>query len=302
MQQMKQYDLNLLVALDALLELGSVTAAAKRLHLSTPAMSHALGRLREVFGDELLVRAGRRMVATPRGRALAALVHDLVVTALRLPDAGSSRPLRDVHRTFVIRAPDGIALVFGPTLVEAMVGVMPQASVQFVSDSADEAGGLRDGRIDLDVGAVAPSDPEVRVKVLRKQPLVGVARRGHGVLASRLTPRQFAEAAHVAVGTARQRPSAVDAALARLGLRRVVKLWVPHVYAAIAAAARSQLVASVPERIARKAAPALGAEVFVLPLTLAPEPLLVAWHPQHERDAAHAWLRAELVRQLSQAG
>src|SRR5204863_1646280 len=113
-------DLNLLAALDALLTEESVSGAAGRMHLSTPAMSHTLARIREALGDPNLVRAGRRMVPTARAVQLRGPVKRMMVEARALLTPGDGADLSEIERQFVIRAPEGIAIVFGSILSNAL--------------------------------------------------------------------------------------------------------------------------------------------------------------------------------------
>jgi len=295
---MKTYDLNLLVALDALLSTGSVTAAAARVHLSTPAMSHALARIRETFGDDILVRAGRKLVPTPRALALAEPVRALLAQAQALQSPLHGQELAQVRRRFVLRAPEGMAVVYGAALSQELSRQMPHASLQFLPESHDDPGALREGRVDLDVGVFRNRDPETEWVDLSRRQMVGAVRSGHPLLAQPVTPKRLATARHVAVAPRPGEPSALDEAFAQRGLERTVALWVPSAFAALIAAARSDLVACVPERAAQAMAASLKLEVFALPLTVPPDVTRMAWHPRYNADAAHRWLRECLVRLL----
>lgn len=295
------YDLNLLTALDALLSTGSVTAAAARMHLSTPAMSHTLARIRESFGDPILVRAGRKLVPTPRALALAEPVRALLAQAQALRAPADAESLAAVRRRFVVRAPEGIAVVFGASLSHALEVEMPLAALQFLPETHADPGALREGRIDLDVGSFRGADPETETLVLSEQTLVGAARAGHpllkGLKKTPMTAERYAAARHVGVTLRQGEPSPVDTALAELGLQRQLALLVPSTFSALIAASRTELVASVSERPARGMAASLGLAVFELPVAVQSEPLRMAWHPRHRADPAHQWLR-ECIRRL----
>lgn len=297
---MKSYDLNLLRALDALLATGSVTAAAGRMHLSTPAMSHTLARLREVFGDPLLVRAGRRLVPTPRAQALAEPVRQLLAQAESLRAQAGADDLSAVRRRFVIRAPEGMSVGYGAALAMELAQCMPQSSLQFLPESHHDPAGLREGRIDLDLGPGHGQDPELVVRSLSDRSLLGVVADGHPLARGRATAERFAAARHVEVATLPGEELAVDAALAARGLRRHVALVVPSAFAALLACARSDLVACAPERTARAMGGALGLRVFVLPLLLPAVPLRLAWHPRQQADPAHRWLRETLLAMMKE--
>lgn len=300
---MNTYDLNLLTALDALLATGSVTQAAERMHLSTPAMSHTLARIRETFGDPILVRAGRKLVPTPRALALVEPVRQLLAQAQVLRAPADAQGLAAVRRRFVVRAPEGIAVVFGAGLSLALGTDMPLASLQFLPETHHDPSALRDGRIDLDVGSFRAVDPETEALVLSQQALVGAVHSGHALLqsaSSKVTAvERFAAARHVDVTPRPGEVSAVDVALAASGLQRQVALLVPSTFSALIAASRTELVACAPERTARAMAPSLGLAVFDLPLAVQREPMRMAWHPRHGADPAHRWLREAFQRLLN---
>lgn len=297
------YDLNLLAALDALLATGSVTEAATRMHLSTPAMSHTLARIRETFGDPILVRAGRKLVPTSRALALAEPVRALLAHAQALREPADTAGLAAVRRHFVVRAPEGIAVVFGATLSRALEREMPLATLQFLPETHADPGALREGRIDLDMGSFRTIDPEAETRVLSTQPLVGAVRAGHPLLKALKQPTvalaQFAAARHVDVTRRSGEGSPVDSALAALGRQRQVVLLVPSTFSALIAASRADLVASVPERTARGMAASLGLTVFELPFEVQSTPMRMAWHPRYQADPAHRWLRDCIQEQLN---
>jgi DNA-binding transcriptional LysR family regulator len=299
---MKRYDLNLLRTLEALLAAGSVTGAAERLHLSVPATSHALARLRELIGDPLLVRAGRRLVPTPRAEALREPVAQWMAQAATLVQAPRAHDLASTERTFVVRAPDSFAIAFGGALGAALAAAMPRAQLRFVTETYDDAGALRDGRVDLDIGPFRPREPEIEVVDLFPQALIAVVRAGHPFAARPATARRYAAQAHVDVQRRAGAPSAVDDALAALGLARRVVLTVAHASAAPVVAARGDFVATLSERLARAMAPGLGLTLVPLPFLPRGEAVVMAWHPRNAADPAHAWLRRQVPAAIVAAG
>lgn len=298
---MKTYDLNLLRVLDAVLEAGSVSGAAQRLHLSVPATSHALARLRELVGDPLLVRAGRRLVPTPRAQALREPVAQWVAQTHSLLAPGGSDDLATLTRAFVIRAPEGMAIGFGAPLAMAMRQTLPRATLRFAPESLDDPDALRDGRVDLDIGHLRPREPEVVCVDLGGQRQVAVVRRGHPLAARPLTAKRYASALHVDFQRRAGVVSVVDDALAELGLSRTIVLSVPQAQVSAIIAAGSDLVATLSERVARAVAGALGLQVLPLAFAPNPQPLLMTWHPRHAADPAHIWLRQTFLRLLSEA-
>ncbi len=297
---MKDYDLNLLRVLNAVLDAGSVTGAAERLHLSVPATSHALARLRQVTGDPLLVRAGRRLVPTPRAQALRLPVANWVAQTRTLLASRADQPLAALHRRFVVRAPDGIPIAFGGPLALALLRDMPCAELHFVGEH--DNGSLRDDQVDLDIGWFRPRDPELHVIELLQWAPVALVRRDHALAGQRLTARRYAAHPHVEVQARTPGPSPVDRALTALGLKRKVVMTVDHANVAPLIAARSGLIATVSERMGQAMAPALDMLVMPLAFAIDRDPMVMAWHPRQHDDPAHRWLRTELLTIAKNSG
>ena len=294
---MKQLpDLNLLVALDALLATESVTGAAARLGLSPPAVSRALGRLRRVTGDPLLVRAGRRLVPTPRALELRGRVGAVMRDAgAVLGRGGAAPPPRDFERTFTIRAEDVLIGEYAGRLAEAAGRTAPNARLRFVHQGDKDVEVLRTGQADLDVSAVGTTGPEIKVQHLFRDRFVAAVRAGHPLVAERVTARRFAEHPHVSASRRGKTRGPVDDALAALGLSRRVTLVVPTASAALLAAAASDLVATVPDRTGAAVSRVLGLVVFKLPVETPWVDVYQCWHPRFDADPEHRWLR-DLVR------
>lgn len=171
-------DLSLIATLDALLQEVSVTKAARRMGLSTPAMSHALGRIRERLGDPLLVRAGRGMVLTPRAEALRPRVRSLVAEAAQTFEAERPFSAGQLRRSFLVHATDHVVTVIGTELDRALAAEAPGVVLRFVPNVAEDAAVLRDGTADLAVGIYNTLPPEVRTRQLLTDRFVCVVREG----------------------------------------------------------------------------------------------------------------------------
>ncbi|MFD8230292.1 LysR family transcriptional regulator [Streptomyces sp. NPDC059696] len=290
-------DLNLLVALDVLLEEQSVGGAARRLHLSEPAMSRTLGRIRKALGDPVLVRAGRRMVPTPRALAVRAEVSAVVERARALFAPPADTDLRTVSRTFTVLCHDAVAAACGPGLFARAARDAPGIRLRFLAESHVDAPLLREGTADLEVGVIDTVAPEVHVEPLYEDRMLGVVRAGHPLLEGELTPERFArDADHLIVSRRGRLHGPVDEALAGLGLTRRVVGSVGTFPASLFVVRATDLTGlisywSVP--MAR----ALGVATFEVPLPLPPLPVGLAWHPRHDADPAHAWLRGA-VREI----
>ncbi|RAK64977.1 LysR family transcriptional regulator [Phenylobacterium kunshanense] len=284
-------DLNLLLTLDVLLSEGSVARAAERLRLSPSAMSRALARLREATGDPLLVRAGRGLVATPRAEALRARVHDLVQDAQAVLRPDDTVDLAALQRTFTLRTSDGFVENFGPALIARAAADAPGVRLNFLQKPDKDSAPLRDGRVDLETGVVDTAiGPEVRARALFEDRLVAVVRDGHPLTKGAVTAGRYLAARHVVVSRTGFEADAVDLPFLPAGLQRRVDNMVGGFSAAIALAAASNLVATVPDRHTRSLRQGLHAVPVPLPTT--PFTVSMLWHPRLDADPAHRWLRA----------
>ncbi len=296
---MHSIDLNLLIALDALLTEGSVLGAAQRMNLSPPAMSRTLGRIRRAFGDEILVRAGRGMVPTPRALELRSRVRALIedAGAVMRPDADADPST--LARSFTIRASDYVAGVFGVPLQVIATREAPQVTLRLADQGKEDVSALREGRIDLDIGVIGDIGPEIRVQRLLRDRFVAVMRQGHPLLKGRMTARRFAAAAHVSASRRGLNRGPIDDALAALRLSREVRFIVPGFHAAMLTAAASDVVASVPLAVAATAE-RLGLRIRHIDLPVSTPEVAIgqAWHPRFDKDAGHRWLRGAVRRAL----
>ncbi len=244
---MDSVDLNLLTALDALLSEGSVSKAALRLGLSPSAMSRTLTRLRTATGDPLLVRAGRGLVPTPRATELRDRIHLLAreVRTARRPQAGAL-DIASLERSFTIRANEGFMDLFSAPLVQAVISVAPHVRMRFALKPDKDARPLREGHIDLDIGVIGVSAPEMRARLIFRDNFIGAARAGHPLLMGPVSPERYAACRHVVASRRGAFTGPVDDALRELGLRRDVVAVVPGFPDAIRIARRSDLIALVP--------------------------------------------------------
>ncbi|HWB77583.1 MAG TPA: LysR family transcriptional regulator [Nannocystaceae bacterium] len=292
---LRDIDLNLLVALDALLELQSVTRAAARIGLSTPATSHALARLRTLLADPLLVRAGRQLVLTPRAGELKPRVRVLVEELRELLTPRKVGDLRELERNFVVHASDYALLVLGASVDARARTDAPRVCLQFLPNVDRDAELLRLGDIDLAVGVYPSLPPEIHTQKLFDERLVCVVREAHPHARRRPSEERFAALEHIQVAPRGRPGGVVDEALARAGLRRRVTRMVPFFLSALHLCADTDCVLTVPERVARATAPRFGLRVLELPIEVPGYAFQQIWHPRNHTDAAHRWLRESFV-------
>ncbi|WP_131115465.1 LysR family transcriptional regulator [Lichenihabitans psoromatis] len=299
---MDTMDLNLLVALDALLAETSVTGAARRLGLSASAMSRTLTRLRAATGDPLLVRAGRGLVPTPHAIGLRDKVHALTREAQAvLRPSVIDLDLAALDRTFTIRASEAFMDLLSAPVVAAITGAAPRLRLHFAPKLDKTAHPLREGMIDLEIGVLGTSAPEIRSQVLFTDELVGVVRREHPLLVdAAVTPERYAACKHLATFRDGDPAERIDEALERLGLRRSIPVVVPGYPDAMRIARQSDLVALVPRsclgnRLTRDDDILQGLESFALPLPTPSFKISAIWHPRVDADPAHRWLRETVM-------
>lgn len=284
-------DLNLLLALDALLDERSVGGAAQRLHTSSPAMSRTLARLRRVLGDPVLVRAGREMVPTPRALEMQGTVHDIVAQARSVfipPDVPEPATLQ---RTFAVQLGEGLFSTIGSRLLAQIRAPAPGVTVRFVGESHEDTQSLRDGSVDIEIGQIRRTEPETHIEHVVDDRFVGVVRSGHALAGKRVTLKRFAAAEHVVFSRRGRLRGPVDELLAEHGLRRRVVVCAPNPAGGLFLIKDSDLVGMLPVRIGQHAIDTFGLQMFEIPLDLPPLVLSMAWHPRYHADGSHRWLR-----------
>ncbi|TPK52789.1 MULTISPECIES: LysR family transcriptional regulator [unclassified Mesorhizobium] len=283
-------DLNLLVALDVLLDEGSVARAATRLRLSPSAMSRTLARLRAATGDPLLVRAGRGLVPTPRAQELRQQVGRVVQDAETLLRPARLLDLPGLERTFTLRTNESFVEEFGPRLIARIQADAPGVRLRFAPKSDKDMASLREAAIDLEVGVAGETGPEVRIQALFRDRFVCAVRSGHPLGQGAMTPERYAAGRHINVSRRGRERGPIDEALSRLGLQRTVVCMASGFSAALAMARASELIASVPERHTQGAR--AGMQTFSLPVDIPAVTISMLWHPRLDADPAQRWLRS----------
>jgi DNA-binding transcriptional LysR family regulator len=298
----EQLDLNLLRVFDALLQEGSVTAAAERLHLSIPATSRALGRLRRAMGDPILVRAGRGMAPTPFALRTAPRVRSLLDEASALISADREVTVAELERTFTIRINDGVAATLATAAVEATAAVAPGVSLRFVAEGDESVEALRDGSVDLDIGAGDPTAPDIRTALLYRERLVGIVHADHPLGRHRRpTLPQLCRHPHVSASRRGRARGPLDDALDAAGLKRHVAAVVPTFAVAALLVASSRYIGLVPQRLAEQYGHTLGIRRFLIPAALPGIDVRMLWHARLDADPAQRWLRDTIRHALEQS-
>jgi DNA-binding transcriptional LysR family regulator len=288
-------DLNLVVALHALLRERNVTRAAKSVGLGQSSMSHALARLRAHFGDPLLSPAGRSLVLTERARALIEPVNAAVRELSSVFAAPEPFDPRTSARVFQLAATDNLGLYVLPRLSALLAREAPLIDVRVRHLPADWTTALEDGTFDLKLGRKYPVAGPFHAQDLFVERFACVVRRDHP-LQHKPTLRQYAALSHVVVALRDDAPSQVDRVLAEHGLARRVAMTVPHFLVAPFLVAESDLVLTAPERLVARFVEPLGLRLLPLPLRLAGYSLSQVWSERSHADEGHRWLREAIAR------
>ncbi|WP_028079865.1 LysR family transcriptional regulator [Solimonas soli] len=295
-------DLNLFRVFEAVYRAGSLTQAAAQLHLTQPAISNALARLRAHFDDPLFVRDGRRVAPTPRARAVAPEITAALQTlqqALATPqvfDAGSA------SRRFVIGMRDLIEFALLPRLTQSVFADAPRLQLQSARIERRRTGReLAAGTLDLSIDIPTPVGEGIVQEPLFEEVLCVAMRPEHPLARGRLTTKQWLAARHVAVSSRRAGLVLEDVVLQREGLRRDVAVRCQHYYAACHVVAGSDLLLLLPRYYGEWFTAHLPLKLVPLPLALPGLQIMLYWHRNAEHDPGHAWLR-ERIRALTAAG
>jgi DNA-binding transcriptional LysR family regulator len=294
MPELRTINLNLLLALDALLEEGSVTRAARRIGLTQSAMSHNLAALRQLFDDPLLVRTPEGMQPTTRAVALQEPLGYLLRDLEHLINQEPAFEPSTSTRTLTIATADFVAVRLVPDLLESLVHAAPGIDLKVRPLPIPNLGAaLRMGEVDLVIAPRPPEDQELASTLLLEEPWACAVRSGHPILANPLNAENYAALEHVMVSPTGHGASAVDAALEALDLDRRVRCRVHSFLSAPFLLLSSDLVLTAP-RSQLERVQALGLTVLNLPFELPPLKLYAVWHRRFEHAAHHRWIRTML--------
>ena len=293
----KRSDLPLLVSLEALLSECNVTRAANKLHISQPTLSGHLARLRQLFGDPLLVpsETGRGMVPTDRARALQSRLSDAL---LRLHVAVAEDEVfdpRTSRRTFVIAANDNVFSILGLEVLghllslgnpELRVAVVPATDPRLTEKMAH-------GEIDLYLGDVAHVSETLKARFLFSDTFAFAQRKRHPRGLAPPSLDEYCALSHVVVSARADFSTHVDDVLAELSRERKVAVTIPTYGQVALVLAQSDAVASLPRRLLQRYASVI--DVLELPFAMPAFRLSMAWHPRTQHDPGAIWLRERFM-------
>lgn len=298
-------DLNLFLVLHAVLEERSATRAARRLHVTQSAVSNALARLRQLLNDPLVVRSGRGLAATPRAEELAPLLRELTTRLSVALDRRDFVPAAST-RTFTIGLADNYQACEAPLIAQAFAARLPHATLRVVSpDYLVATDGLASGDVDLAFAPAQSVQPGQRSAVLFEEEGALLVRRDHPHVRGRLTRTLFNELPHVDVHVTLGRPGVGHRVAQRhwekARVRRRVVLTVPHFLIAAMAAAHTDCVAAVPDRLAKLCCRLLPLKIVPAAFPLPRLTTVMVWHERTDADPGARYFRRLVAQAVGAA-
>ncbi len=299
---LRQIDLNLLLIFNQMLLDRRVSTAAEKLELTQPAVSNALRRLRILLKDELFVRTAKGMEPTPYAMHLATPVGQALEA---LKTAFAERDVFDPQtstRTFTLAMTDIGEIYFMPPLLEALARLAPQIKI---STLRHNVGHLKEemeaGSVDLALGLLPQLKTGFFQRRLFKHRYVCMFRKGHPAAKSPLSLKSFSALEHLGVIAANTGHGEMEALMERRGIKRHVRLVVPHFVAVGHILQSTDLIATVPERFAVRCEKPFDLVISPLPVKLPEIAINLFWHTKYNREPANVWLRQLLIELFSDA-
>jgi DNA-binding transcriptional LysR family regulator len=301
--QLSRIDLNLFTVFDAIYREGGITPASRRLHLSQPAVSHALGRLRELLNDPLFERRGHEMIPTPLARSLAdSITNSLGTLEQMLQRVGHFEP-GSAQRCFTIAARDAHEMTFLPSLMARIAAEATHVNIASVRiDRRDLEDDLQSGEIDLALDVALSLSNDVRRERLGAEALVVLARADHPAIQGKLDVDTYMAASHILVTGRRRGGGYEDGVLGKAGLTRHIKMRCQHHGAATQVVSRSDLLLTLTHSQARIVNKQMNNQVLPFPFEAPPMETFLYWHANVDEDPASRWLRGQVLASIGENG
>jgi DNA-binding transcriptional LysR family regulator len=290
--QLQQIDLNLFVVFDTLYSERSVTRAAERLHITQPAVSNALRRLRDLFGDNLFVRSPEGMTPTPVAESVAGGIRDsLRLLQGSIAKIGKFDPAGS-QRNFVISLSDLAQTLLLPRLVDTISRQAPGVTLECVNVArGDIELELGSGRVDIALDVPNPTARQLHQQHLMRDRYVCAISATHPLAGKTLTLDEYLACKHIHLSGRRRGLGHVDIALGRLGLKRNIHLWLRDYTTATAILEGSDLALTLPRRLARH----YGLTALELPFVVEALDWCLFWHRSADEEPSNHWLRERVT-------
>lgn len=298
MSNLRTFDLNLLVAFDMLMRELNVTRAAEQMFITQSAMSHTLHRLRQQLDDPLLVKTPTGMVPTERALALIGPVRAWLAEMEQLIQPPLEFEANTSQRRFVLAATDYMEFLLMPKLSGLIDQTAPGIDLHVKrTESSFPVGQLENSSLDVVLGFESVLNPPAH---LHSEPLFNdrmacVVRQDHPLISKPPSLAEYLTVPHMLISRTGTQVGIIDQKLAEMDLERRIKLIVPHFLSAPLIVAETDLILSLPYRIAEQFTKFAPLAIFPVPLELPVYALVMIWHPLRDKDPAHRWLREQIT-------
>ena len=293
---LRSLDLNLLLVFDAIYTERSISKAASRLNLSQPGVSNSLRRLRKSLEDPLFKRDAQGMLPTPRAKTLREPIRqalDLLESGLR---SDESFDFAGSIREFVIAVEDyGEAIVL-PRFVDWLASAAPNIRVRIRPETSSALQvELREGTVDLALDYFTLEGTGFNSRCVLSETLVCLARQDHPNIGERMNLETYLALRHVVIEPHPMAKSMIDLTLAKRGLKRHITLTVPHFISMPVVVQNSDMICTLPRRMAYLYADHFRLKAYSVPLKTPEFPVYLIWHDSFDNDPGHLWLRNHII-------
>lgn len=298
MSNLRTFDLNLLVAFDVLMRELNVTRAAEQMFITQSAMSHILNRLRQKLDDPLLVKTPTGMKPTERALALIGPVRILLAEMEQLLQPPLEFEAGTSQRRFALAATDYLELLLIPALSGLINPIAPGIDLHVKrTETSFPVTQLENGSLDVVLGFESVLDPpaQLHCQKLFDDEMVCVVRQNHPVIRSAPSLEEYIAVPHMLISWKGSPAGIIDQYLLELGVERRIKLIVPNFLSAPLIVAQTDMILSLPYKLAERFTMFVPLEIFPVPLNLPTYDLVMIWHPLHDKDPAHLWLRDKIT-------
>jgi DNA-binding transcriptional LysR family regulator len=297
MSNLRNFDLNLLLAFDVLMQERNVTRAAERMFITQSAMSHTLHRLRQQLDDPLLVKTPNGMQPTDRALTLVEPMQSLLREMERLLQPPQAFNPISSQRRFTLAATDYMEFLLLPTFARLIEQSAPHVDIHIKrTESAFPLAQLENGSLDVVLGfsSALATPAHLCTEYLFLDKMACVVRQNHPSIQIPPSLDAYLSADHMLISRTGSQVGVIDEKLAESGLERRIKLIVPHFLSAPLIVAQTDMILSLPFRLAAAFKQMVELRILPVPLDLPNYDLVMIWHPLREKDPAHCWLRQQI--------
>jgi DNA-binding transcriptional LysR family regulator len=297
MANLRTFDLNLLLAFDVLMRERNVTRAAECMFVTQSAMSHTLHRLRQQLNDPVLIKSPAGMQPTALALALVEPVRGLLQEMERLLEAPQAFDPASSQRRFTIAATDYMELLILPELSQLVEQTAPGVDIHIKrTESSFPLAQLENGSLDVVLGFDSVLNPPAHLhcESLFKDRMACVVRHDHPRIKAAPTLEEYLAATHMLISRTGDKMGVIDEKLAEIGGERRINCIVPHFLSAPLIVAQTDMILSLPYRLAIAFQKLVPVRIWPVPVELPDYDLVMIWHPLWEKDPAHGWLREQI--------